>query len=154
VNTNTNNGVKWRRFIVPKKVEQITDHLFIDTYKWQRELLSRLYNVVHQVHHWLPQREKCQRRNDFSRHNNSHRPIVHFRRPNQSGEGFLSSWSWRLINAFSDAPDNLGNIYIYIYIERERERERSTTGYSDCTGERWTLGRAAAASARGAAGNH
>jgi len=28
-------GVKWRRFIVPKKVEQINDHLFIviDTYK-------------------------------------------------------------------------------------------------------------------------
>jgi len=30
---NTNNGVKWRGFIVPKKVEQINDHLFIDTYK-------------------------------------------------------------------------------------------------------------------------
>jgi len=30
---NTYNGVKWRRFIVPKKVEQINDHLFIDTYK-------------------------------------------------------------------------------------------------------------------------
>jgi len=30
---NTNNGVKWRRFIVPNKVEQINDHLFIDTYK-------------------------------------------------------------------------------------------------------------------------
>jgi len=30
---NTNNGVKWRRFIVPKKVEQIIDHLFIDTYR-------------------------------------------------------------------------------------------------------------------------
>jgi len=30
---NTNNGVKWRRFIVPKKVEQINDHLVIDTYK-------------------------------------------------------------------------------------------------------------------------
>jgi len=30
---NTNNGVKWRRFIVPKKVEQNKDHLFIDTYK-------------------------------------------------------------------------------------------------------------------------
>jgi len=28
---NTNNGVKLRRFIVPKKVEQINDHL--DTYK-------------------------------------------------------------------------------------------------------------------------
>jgi len=30
---NTNNGVKRRRFIVPEKVEQINDHLFIDTYK-------------------------------------------------------------------------------------------------------------------------
>jgi len=29
---NTNNGVKWR-FIVPNEVEQINDHLFIDTYK-------------------------------------------------------------------------------------------------------------------------
>jgi len=28
-----NNGVKWRRFIVPKKVEQINDYLFIDTHK-------------------------------------------------------------------------------------------------------------------------
>jgi len=32
---NTNNGVKWRRFIpvVPKKVEQINDHYNSDTYK-------------------------------------------------------------------------------------------------------------------------
>jgi len=30
---NTNNDVKWRRFVVPKKVEQINDHLCIDTYK-------------------------------------------------------------------------------------------------------------------------
>jgi len=30
---NTNNDVKCRRFIVPKKVEQINYHLFIDTYK-------------------------------------------------------------------------------------------------------------------------
>jgi len=30
---NTNKIVKWRRFIVPKKVEQINDHLFVDTYK-------------------------------------------------------------------------------------------------------------------------
>jgi len=30
---NTNNGVKWRTFIVPKKVKQINDHLFIDTYR-------------------------------------------------------------------------------------------------------------------------
>jgi len=25
--------VEWRRLLVPKKVEQINDHLFIDTYK-------------------------------------------------------------------------------------------------------------------------
>jgi len=30
---NMNNGVKWRRFIVRKKVELIIDHLFMDTYK-------------------------------------------------------------------------------------------------------------------------
>jgi len=30
---NTDKGVKWRRFIVPTKVEQINDYLFIDTYK-------------------------------------------------------------------------------------------------------------------------
>jgi len=30
---NTNKEVEWRKIIVPKKVEQITDHLFIDTYK-------------------------------------------------------------------------------------------------------------------------
>jgi len=30
---NTNKEVEWRRFIVPKKVEQINDHSFIDTYK-------------------------------------------------------------------------------------------------------------------------
>jgi len=30
---NTNNGVKWRRFIVPKEVEKINDYFFIDTYK-------------------------------------------------------------------------------------------------------------------------
>jgi len=29
---NTNKEVEWRRFIVSKKVEQINDHLFIDTY--------------------------------------------------------------------------------------------------------------------------
>jgi len=29
---NTNNSVKWRRFIMLKKVEQINDHLFIGTY--------------------------------------------------------------------------------------------------------------------------
>jgi len=30
---NTNKEVEWRRFIVPKKVEQINDLLFIDIYK-------------------------------------------------------------------------------------------------------------------------
>jgi len=30
---NTNKEVEWRRFLVPKKVEQVNDHLFIDTYK-------------------------------------------------------------------------------------------------------------------------
>jgi len=30
---NANNGVKWRRFIVPRKVEKINDHLSIDTYE-------------------------------------------------------------------------------------------------------------------------
>jgi len=30
---NTNKEVEWRRFIVTKKVEQINDHLLIDTYK-------------------------------------------------------------------------------------------------------------------------
>jgi len=34
---NTNNDVKWRRFIVPKTVEQINDHLFIDTYKSKKD---------------------------------------------------------------------------------------------------------------------
>jgi len=29
---NANKEVKWRRFIVPKNVEQVNDHLFIDTY--------------------------------------------------------------------------------------------------------------------------
>jgi len=29
---NTNYGMKWRRFIVPENVEQINDHLFIDTF--------------------------------------------------------------------------------------------------------------------------
>jgi len=30
---NAYNGVKWRRFILPKKFEQIYNHLFIDTNK-------------------------------------------------------------------------------------------------------------------------
>jgi len=30
---NMNNGVKWRKFKVPKKVEQNNDFLFRDTYK-------------------------------------------------------------------------------------------------------------------------
>jgi len=37
---NTNNDVKWRRFIVPKKVEQINDHLFIDTYLYDQLLIN------------------------------------------------------------------------------------------------------------------
>jgi len=37
---NTNKEVEWRRFIVPKKVEQINDHLFIDTYKSNNMLSS------------------------------------------------------------------------------------------------------------------
>jgi len=30
---NRNNGVKWRRLTVPKKVDQVNDYLFIVTYK-------------------------------------------------------------------------------------------------------------------------
>jgi len=30
---NTNKEMEWRRFIVLKKVEQINDHSFVDTYK-------------------------------------------------------------------------------------------------------------------------
>jgi len=30
---NTNNGVKWRRFIVLKNVEQINDYKFLDSHK-------------------------------------------------------------------------------------------------------------------------
>jgi len=42
---NTNNGVNWRRFIVPKIVEQINDHLFanerrIDSLKARQSALS------------------------------------------------------------------------------------------------------------------
>jgi len=37
---NTNNDVKWGRFIVPKKVEQINDHLFIDIYKSNKIQIS------------------------------------------------------------------------------------------------------------------
>jgi len=37
---NTNNDVKWRRFIVPKKVKQINDYLFIDTNLFVWPLLS------------------------------------------------------------------------------------------------------------------
>jgi len=33
MNRPLNNGVKWRRFRMPKKVEQINDFLFRDTYK-------------------------------------------------------------------------------------------------------------------------
>jgi len=39
---NTNKEVEWRRFIVPKKVEQIIDHLIIiiDTYKSNNKKLA------------------------------------------------------------------------------------------------------------------
>jgi len=30
---NTNNGMKWRRFIVPKKLKKTNDFLFTETYK-------------------------------------------------------------------------------------------------------------------------
>jgi len=30
---NTNKEVEWRRYILPKNVEHINDHLFIDTYQ-------------------------------------------------------------------------------------------------------------------------
>jgi len=36
---NTNNGVKWRRFIVPKKVEHINDHLLV------KQLISIITDV-------------------------------------------------------------------------------------------------------------
>jgi len=38
---NTNKEAEWRRFIVPKKVEQINDHLFIDTYKSAKKPFRR-----------------------------------------------------------------------------------------------------------------
>jgi len=37
---NTINGVIWRRLIVPKKVEQINDYLFIETYKSKKLKLA------------------------------------------------------------------------------------------------------------------
>jgi len=39
---NTNNGVKWRRFVVPKKFDQINDHLLTKS-----ETLDE--NTVHHV---------------------------------------------------------------------------------------------------------
>jgi len=45
---NTNNRMKWWRFIVPKKVEQIDDYLFIDTYTQRdqsRRVTSRSFPV-------------------------------------------------------------------------------------------------------------
>jgi len=41
---NMNNGVKWRRFIVPKKVEQINDHLFIDTLRSNKKNWRELHD--------------------------------------------------------------------------------------------------------------
>jgi len=43
---NANNGVKWRRFIVPKRVERINDHLFIDTYKSNRPNIQIRVNDI------------------------------------------------------------------------------------------------------------
>jgi len=37
---NRNNGVKWRRFIVHKKVDQINDYLFRDTCKSKKTKVS------------------------------------------------------------------------------------------------------------------
>jgi len=53
---NTNNGVKWRRFIIPKKVEQVNDHLFIDTYKSNNMKIGVNDMTVNEYHHiarWL-----------------------------------------------------------------------------------------------------
>jgi len=38
---NTNKEVEWRRFIMPKKVEQINDHLFIDNQSKYNPLTTR-----------------------------------------------------------------------------------------------------------------
>jgi len=43
---NTNNSMKWRRFIVPEKVEQINDYLFIDTYKYNNIKIGINYMTV------------------------------------------------------------------------------------------------------------
>jgi len=53
---NTNNGVKWR-FIVPKKVEQINDYLFIDTYKANKIKIGVNEMTVNNI-------EMCVRRNN------------------------------------------------------------------------------------------
>jgi len=37
---NTNKEVEWGRFVVPKKVEEINDHLLIDTYKSNKKKLA------------------------------------------------------------------------------------------------------------------
>jgi len=56
---NTNNGAKWRRFIMLKKVEQINDHLFIDTSQnWN--------NYVMQNGHASGMRRQRQLVNDLS----------------------------------------------------------------------------------------
>jgi len=45
---NTNREVEWRRFIVPKKVEQVNDHLFIDTYQSNNIKIEKL-NIKREV---------------------------------------------------------------------------------------------------------
>jgi hypothetical protein len=46
---NMNKRVKWRRFIEPKKDEQINDYLFIDTYKLNKITIGmnemRMYDI-------------------------------------------------------------------------------------------------------------
>jgi len=46
---NTNNGVNWRKFIVPKKVEQINDYLFIDTYSAITYILENVFYFLYFV---------------------------------------------------------------------------------------------------------
>jgi len=42
---NTNKEVEWRRFIESEKVEQINDHLFIDTYKFKFKVKFSIIGV-------------------------------------------------------------------------------------------------------------
>jgi len=47
---NTINSVKWRRFIVPKKVEQIIDYLFTYTYKSNNIKIGVKDMTVNDIH--------------------------------------------------------------------------------------------------------